>query len=650
MSKDSTSRSSTPKCLRIGLILDGQLRDERVFHAPQTIAIGPGPDSFFPLEDDRLSEPFALLIAGEDGYRLRVASWMRGRVDLDAKTQVNLSEKPDDACLTATPDGCREVALKDESRGKIIVGALTVLFQFIDAPEDEQRADSAEVPVVAAPETAEKTAAETASEGALALLSKDPLAEALARAEAHLKAMEARRRSAQETLKAAQEQLRSAQAAEAESKAQVRDALSQLEEIKARAAAERARREAEEKARREAEERARREAEEKARREAEEKARREAEAAREREQARTGAQFPVESSIAIAVPQGQALSRPEARAVGQSALPSAEVILPPSQSESPFDSVDKVFLCVLLATFSVNFGTVFAISMRPPVEEVELTLEDIPERFAQVIIPDKPKEEEVEVADEAANEEAPAKEEEKKVAAKETKAPTTGPTQPVDSAARTAAIREGIQGKGLLKMLGALGGDGDGEGAIEDVLGGGSDSSNDIASALMGASGVGVATADSLAKAAGQRLGGGTGEAAGIGDLGTSGGAGVQARQFAEKKTVNIRGRVIDEGPEIDSASCDRDAIARFVKARMKSIQNCYERQLKRNPSLKGKIVVRFTINESGKPIELEIEEDTMGNNSVTTCIRSTIRMWTFPIKDNECPVAYPFIFTPSSS
>ena len=91
MSKDSTSRSSTPKCLRIGLILDGQLRDERVFHAPQTIAIGPGPDSFFPLEDDRLSEPFALLIAGEDGYRLRVASWMRGRVDLDAKTQVNLS-------------------------------------------------------------------------------------------------------------------------------------------------------------------------------------------------------------------------------------------------------------------------------------------------------------------------------------------------------------------------------------------------------------------------------------------------------------------------------------------------------------------------------------------------------------------------------
>ena len=645
MSKDSSSRSSTPKCLRIGLILDGQLRDERVFHVPQTIAIGPGPDSFFPLEDDRLSEPFSLLIAGEDGYRLRVASWMRGRIDLDAETQVNLAEKPEDARCTVTPDGC-EMALNDESRGKIIIGALTVLFQFIDASEGEQRADSAEVPVVVAP----AAAPESAPEAALAPLSTDPLAEALARAEAHLKAMEARRRSAQEAVKSAQEQLRSAQASEAQSQAQVKDALSQLEEIKARAAAERARREAEEKARREAEEKARREAEDKARREAEDKARREAEVAREREQARTGGQFPVESSIAIAVPKGQAVSRPQARTVGQRAVSSAEVILPPSQSESPFDSVDKVFLCVLLATFSVNFGTVFAISMRPPVEEVELTLEDIPERFAQVIIPDKPKEEEVEVADEAANEEAPAKEEEKKVAAKETKAPTTGPTQPVDSAARTAAIREGIQGKGLLKMLGALGGDGEGEGAIEDVLGGGSDSSNDIASALMGASGVGVATADSLAKAAGQRLGGGTGEAAGIGDLGTSGGAGVQARQFAEKKTVNIRGRVIDEGPEIDSASCDRDAIARFVKARMKSIQNCYERQLKRNPSLKGKIVVRFTINESGKPIELEIEEDTMGNNSVTSCIRSTIRMWTFPIKDNECPVAYPFIFTPSSS
>lgn len=635
MSKDRTSRSSSLKCLRVGLILDGQLRDERVFYSPQTITIGQSPDSTFSLEDERLPEPFALLIAGEDGYRLQATPWMRVRLSLDADTQLNLTGMPDDERFTATPGGY-SVALSEQSRGKIVAGALTLLFQFIDVPAAHvEAAASASVPP-------RSTAGEAASRVPVSL-PPAPEEMSAARAAEYVRELEGVARATGAELERARSELKATERAAAEVEAALKKArrlFDEAREREAREAAERARREAEERAAREA---AEREAAEKAAREA---ALKKAEEAREREAARQRAasQIPAHGSIAIATASDQALAH-----ATSSPSRSIEATPLPAQSGGIFDNVDRVFLAVLLATCTVNFGTVFAISLRPAVEPVELTLEDIPERFAQVILPDKPKEEEIVAADEPADAQTSEKEE-VKVAAKEAKAVSNGPARPVDAAARTAAIREGIQGKGLLKMLGALGGDGDGDGAIEDVLGGGSDATSDIASALMGASGVGVATADSLAKAAGQRLGGGSGEAAGIGDLGTSGGAGVQARQFAEKKTVNIRGRVIDEGPEIDSASCDRDAIARFVKARMKSIQNCYERQLKRNPSLKGKIVVRFTINESGKPIDVEIEEDTMANNSVTSCIRSTIRMWTFPIKDNECPVAYPFIFTPSSS
>jgi hypothetical protein len=83
---------------------------------------------------------------------------------------------------------------------------------------------------------------------------------------------------------------------------------------------------------------------------------------------------------------------------------------------------------------------------------------------------------------------------------------------------------------------------------------------------------------------------------------------------------------------------------------RLKAVKSCYERELKRNPSLKGKLVVRFLIGENGRVSEIEFEEDTLGNSAVATCIRSNIRLWVFPIKDSECPVSYPIVFMPSGS
>ncbi|MGC4122094.1 MAG: AgmX/PglI C-terminal domain-containing protein [Myxococcales bacterium] len=222
-----------------------------------------------------------------------------------------------------------------------------------------------------------------------------------------------------------------------------------------------------------------------------------------------------------------------------------------------------------------------------------------------------------------------------------------GPTGPVDQEAKRAAIAKGVANKGLLKMLGAIG-DGSGGGAIEDVLGGGA-GSQDIASALAGAGGVGVANSDNLAEGGG-RKGGGSGEAAGIGDLGTTGGAGT-AGSLGEKKAVAaVRGFVSESAPEVDSASCDRDAIARYVKRNLRAIQSCYERELKRNVSLKGKVVIRFTIGGTGRIQGMpEVEEDTLHNEAVVSCIRNTIRMWMFPIKsEDECPVAYPFVFAPA--
>ena len=113
---------------------------------------------------------------------------------------------------------------------------------------------------------------------------------------------------------------------------------------------------------------------------------------------------------------------------------------------------------------------------------------------------------------------------------------------------------------------------------------------------------------------------------------------------------MKVSGRVKDDVPKVESADVDREALARYVRARLKAIQSCYEKELKRNPSLKGKMVVRFSITSSGRTGGIEVEENTLGNEAVASCIRTVIRSWIFPFKpEDDVPVAYPFVFSPAS-
>lgn len=286
-------------------------------------------------------------------------------------------------------------------------------------------------------------------------------------------------------------------------------------------------------------------------------------------------------------------------------------------------------MSILALSLFLHFSVVFAVGRREARSQDEITLEELPDRFVKMLVPEKPPE--PPKAPEGEKAEGEKKDQKAKKPGKD--------TAPKDEATRKAEITAKVQSKGLLKILGAVS-DGSGS-AIEDVLGMGG-ASQDIASALAGAGGVGVATGDALA--AGRRAGTGTGSAAGIGDLATSGGGNVALGEGGVGQ-ARISGRVMDQAPEVESASCDRDAITRFVKMRIRAIQGCYERELKRNVTLRGKVVVRFTIGETGRVTEVEIDENTLGNDAVVSCIRTTVKLWVFPIKGNECPVAYPFVF-----
>ncbi len=289
--------------------------------------------------------------------------------------------------------------------------------------------------------------------------------------------------------------------------------------------------------------------------------------------------------------------------------------------------VDRFFASILVASIAVHLGCAGYIRAQPMPEQPELELDQLPDRFVKAMMPvevkpppepDKPDD----------TQKQPDKQE---TAQKKGEKPPTGDK---------AAMQKAVAKAGLLKVIGGVGG----AGAFEDVLGN-SNAMGDVAAALAGASGVGVATAEALA--AGGPKGGIAGSAAGIGDLGTSGGGNVA---LAEKGAAVVRPSLTMQAPEIESTEVDRDKLAAFVRARKTAITACYEKELKRNPSLKGKVVVRFSITRSGKTSDIDIEENTTGNEAVAACIRTTIRGWVFPFKpESEVPVAYPFVFSPAS-
>ena len=89
--------------------------------------------------------------------------------------------------------------------------------------------------------------------------------------------------------------------------------------------------------------------------------------------------------------------------------------------------------------------------------------------------------------------------------------------------------------------------------------------------------------------------------------------------------------------------------IARVVAAHTGAIRYAYNRELRKKPSLRGKIVLTFTISPEGKVIECHIEESAMGWPPLENSLVKMVRTWSFPqIPEGDVTVSYPLVFFPS--
>lgn len=77
-------------------------------------------------------------------------------------------------------------------------------------------------------------------------------------------------------------------------------------------------------------------------------------------------------------------------------------------------------------------------------------------------------------------------------------------------------------------------------------------------------------------------------------------------------------------------------------------IRFCYDTELKRDPALRGKLVVAITVAASGAVLEARPVQDTLGSSALTSCALAQIKSWKFSqVPDGVVTFQAPFVFTP---
>ena len=220
-------------------------------------------------------------------------------------------------------------------------------------------------------------------------------------------------------------------------------------------------------------------------------------------------------------------------------------------------------------------------------------------------------------------------------------------SDPVTNSTATAAPKSGVNSSasttprvsapvslahtGLLAVIGAKG-----NGGIDDVL---SESGEDLAQALTGVTSLQVATLETA-----QRKGEEKGKAEVIGAMGTDG---VKTVALQEKTVAKVTVKT-----EIDTSTLpqtgDIRGLGAFLNQRKNSLEHCYTAAAKARPTLAGKLMLRITLAGAGKPSEVEVDDETLGSDRVSSCVRTVVSNWTFPFQVNST-IELPLVFAPAN-
>ncbi len=101
------------------------------------------------------------------------------------------------------------------------------------------------------------------------------------------------------------------------------------------------------------------------------------------------------------------------------------------------------------------------------------------------------------------------------------------------------------------------------------------------------------------------------------------------------------------KGSPMITGSLDKSAVKRTIRRNLRSVRAVYEKMLKSNPKLSGKVVVRIEIGPDGRIKSAKVTSSTVGDEEFEKALLKVIKRWRFPKPPGggNLVVNYPFIF-----
>jgi hypothetical protein len=114
------------KVLRLGVLEGSRIVEERIVRADEKapVTIGTDPSCTIVIAGEAAPEKQALFVRESDRWTLALSAGLEGRVLIDSKVHA----------VAALAAQCSSIALDANTRGKVSLGATSVLFQFVEAP------------------------------------------------------------------------------------------------------------------------------------------------------------------------------------------------------------------------------------------------------------------------------------------------------------------------------------------------------------------------------------------------------------------------------------------------------------------------------------------------------------------------------------
>jgi TonB family protein len=97
------------------------------------------------------------------------------------------------------------------------------------------------------------------------------------------------------------------------------------------------------------------------------------------------------------------------------------------------------------------------------------------------------------------------------------------------------------------------------------------------------------------------------------------------------------------------NGTVDAGAVRRYAQQNSGALRRCYERRLKMNNLLQGRMEIGLTIGPGGQVQGARINADSVRDPEVAACVRQAVNTWRLPAPSGGCVnVSYPIAFTPS--